>query len=38
MVEAIPAYNIREEALNYHPQGRDNGYILEADDFRVYIS
>jgi len=37
-VEAIPAYNIREEALNYHPKGRDNGYVLETDGFRMYIS
>lgn len=37
-VDAIPAYNIREEALNYHPEGRDNGYILETDGFRMYIS
>lgn len=37
-ITAIPAYNVREEALNYHPEGRDNGYIIEQDDFRVYIS
>jgi len=28
-ITAIPAYNIREEALNYHPKGRDNGYLIE---------
>ncbi len=37
-ITAIPAYNIREEALNYHPKGRDNGYVVEKDGFRTYIS
>ncbi|NDK09368.1 MBL fold metallo-hydrolase [Candidatus Gracilibacteria bacterium] len=37
-IMAVPAYNIREEALNYHPQGRDNGYVIDSDGFRVYIS
>ncbi|SMX46548.1 MBL fold metallo-hydrolase [Maliponia aquimaris] len=37
-VDAIPAYNITEERKNFHPQGRDNGYILTMDDFRVYVS
>src|SRR5690606_17804114 len=25
-VEAIPMYNLREEALNFHTKGRGNGY------------
>lgn len=41
-IEAIPAYNTTEGRLNFHPQGRDNGYILElglsGDTFRIYIS
>jgi len=37
-IEAIPAYNITEERLNFHPQGRDNGYVLNFDGFRMYIS
>ncbi|APE44536.1 MBL fold metallo-hydrolase [Sulfitobacter alexandrii] len=37
-IEAIPAYNITEERKNFHPQGRDNGYVLNFDGFRVYIS
>lgn len=37
-VEAIPAYNITEDRLKFHPQGRDNGYVLNLDGFRVYIS
>lgn len=37
-VDAIPAYNITEERLNFHPQGRDNGYVVSVDGLRVYIS
>ncbi|WP_037227796.1 MBL fold metallo-hydrolase [Roseobacter sp. GAI101] len=37
-IEAIPAYNTTEERLNFHPQGRDNGYVVNLPDFRVYIS
>ena len=37
-VEAVPAYNITEGRLDFHPQGRDNGYVLGFEDFRVYIS
>ena len=37
-VEAIPMYNLREEALKFHPKGRGNGYVLEMNDVRIYIS
>lgn len=37
-VEAIPAYNITEDRLQFHPEGRDNGYILTIDGMRVYIA
>ncbi|KIN71185.1 MBL fold metallo-hydrolase [Sulfitobacter guttiformis] len=37
-IEAIPAYNISEERLNFHPQGRDNGYVLNFEGFRMYVS
>jgi len=37
-IEAIPAYNIRQEALQYHPKGRDNGYVLESGGIRVYVA
>ena len=37
-VDAIPAYNTTEERLNFHPQGRDNGYVLTVDGMRIYIS
>ena len=37
-LDAIPAYNITEGRENFHPQGRDNGYVLSFPGFRVYIS
>tara|TARA_R110002012_G_scaffold25079_2_gene83293 strand:+ start:3225 stop:4016 length:792 start_codon:yes stop_codon:yes gene_type:complete len=37
-VEAIPMYNLREEALNFHTKGRGNGYILSMGDQRIYFS
>ncbi|WP_185802658.1 MBL fold metallo-hydrolase [Pontivivens nitratireducens] len=35
---AIPAYNMTEDRLEYHPEGRDNGYILDIFGTRVYIA
>lgn len=37
-IEAIPAYNLTEERLKYHPKGRDNGYVLTIDNKRVYVA
>ena len=37
-VEAVPMYNLREEALKFHSKGRGNGYVLELAGERVYIS
>lgn len=37
-VYAVPAYNITEGHTQFHPKGRDNGFILEADGLRVYIA
>ena len=41
-IDAIPAHNLTEERMKFHPKGRDNGYVLtfgEGDEtFRVYIS
>jgi L-ascorbate metabolism protein UlaG (beta-lactamase superfamily) len=37
-VEAVPMYNLREEALKFHTKGRGNGYVIEKDGTRVYIS
>lgn len=37
-VEAIPMYNLREEALKFHTKGRGNGYVLNMDGKRLYFS
>jgi len=37
-VDAVPAYNTTPGKEKYHPKGRDNGFILTLDGFRVYIS
>ena len=37
-VTAIPMYNITEGRLDKHPKGRGNGYVLEKDGYRVYVS
>ncbi|RDE09656.1 MBL fold metallo-hydrolase [Pelagibacterium lacus] len=37
-IAAIPAYNTTEDRLQYHPQGRDNGYVLTIGDRRIYIA
>lgn len=35
---AVPAYNTTAEHLQFHPKGRDNGYILTLDGLRIYIA
>lgn len=37
-VEAIPMYNLRQEALQMHPKGRGNGYVLNMEGKRIYFS
>ncbi|MFT5215200.1 MAG: L-ascorbate metabolism protein UlaG (beta-lactamase superfamily) [Glaciecola sp.] len=37
-IEAIPMYNLREEALQFHEKGRGNGYVVNRKDTRIYIS
>lgn len=37
-VEAVPAYNTTKEHLQFHPKGRDNGYILTLDGLRIYFA
>lgn len=37
-IEAIPMYNLREEALDFHTKGRGNGYVLTFGDERIYFS
>lgn len=38
LVEAVPAYNITEGHTQFHPKGRDNGYVLTLDGLRIYIA
>ena len=37
-VEAVPAYNTTAGHLQFHPKGRDNGFILTIDGLRIYIA
>jgi L-ascorbate metabolism protein UlaG (beta-lactamase superfamily) len=37
-IEAVPAYNTTPDHQQFHPKGRDNGYILTLDDLRIYIA
>lgn len=37
-IEAIPMYNLREEALKFHTKGRGNGYVLTINNERIYFS
>lgn len=37
-ISALPAYNTTPERMKFHPEGRDNGYVLDVAGRRVYIS
>ncbi|MGY3794716.1 MBL fold metallo-hydrolase [Aquimarina sp. 433] len=37
-IEAIPMYNLREEALKFHNKGRGNGYVITLGGERLYFS
>lgn len=37
-ISGVPMYNLREEDKDKHVKGRGNGYVLEFDGRRVYIS
>lgn len=37
-VEAVPAYNTTEASKQFHPKGRDNGFVLTIDGLRIYIA
>ena len=37
-IEAVPMYNLRKEALEFHTKGRGNGYILNLGEKRFYFS
>ena len=37
-LEAVPAYNITEGHTQFHPKGRDNGYIFTMEGLRIYVA
>ena len=37
-IEALPMYNLRAEALQYHTKGRGNGYVVTLAGERIYIA
>jgi L-ascorbate metabolism protein UlaG (beta-lactamase superfamily) len=37
-IEAVPAYNTTAGRTEFHPKGRDNGYVLNLNRKRIYIS
>jgi len=37
-IEAVPAYNTTKGREIYHPKGRDNGYVLQIGEKRIYIA
>ena len=37
-IDAVPAYNTTAGRTQFHPKGRDNGYVLTMDGLRVYIA
>ena len=37
-IEAVPAYNTTPGREQFHPKGRDNGYILTLDGMRIYVA
>ncbi len=37
-IEAVPMYNLRPEAREFHTKGRGNGYIIEMGGKRIYFS
>ena len=37
-VDAVPAYNTTEGHLQFHPKGRDNGFVITLDGLRIYVA
>lgn len=37
-VDAVPAYNTSADKQQFHPKGRDNGYVLTIEGLRIYIA
>ena len=38
VVEAVPAYNTSQDKLQFHPKGRDNGYVITINGKRIYVA
>lgn len=38
IIDAVPAYNVTPGRENFHPKGRDNGYIVWLGGKRIYIA
>ena len=37
-LDAVPAYNYSEGRTQFHPKGRDNGFVLTLDGLRIYVA
>ena len=37
-ISAVPAYNTTDGRQQFHPKGRDNGYVLTIDGLRIYVA
>jgi L-ascorbate metabolism protein UlaG (beta-lactamase superfamily) len=37
-IEAVPAYNTSSGHTQFHPKGRDNGYVLTLGGLRLYVA
>lgn len=37
-IDAVPAYNSSPDKQQFHPKGRDNGYILSFEGLRIYVA
>ena len=37
-IDAVPAYNTSADKQQFHPKGRDNGYVLTIEGLRFYIA
>ena len=37
-IQAVPAYNVSPDRLQFHPKGRDNGYVLNIGGLKIYIA
>lgn len=37
-IKAVPAYNSSDGKQNFHPKGRDNGYLITVDGFTIYVA